>query len=926
MPQALAAFRQSGLVEFAEPDYLLRALVRPNDFHYVDQPNLHNTGIYGGVPGADIMAEAGWDLQREANDIVVAVLDTGVRYTHEDLAANMWVNPGESGVDGLGRDRRTNNFDDDGNGYIDDVHGINVLTGSGNPFDDWGHGTHVAGIVGAVGNNGVGVAGVAWRVKIMACKFIDAAGNSSVSDAIECLDYARAKGAKIITASWGGYGFDSPPLRDAIAALRDAGIIVTAAAGNDNNNNDTLPLYPASYDFDNIVAVAATDRTDARAAFSNYGVSTVDLGAPGAPVFSLWAGSDHDYRYNDGTSMAAPHLAGACALLWARYPGENYQQILQRILTTVDLLPSLAGRTKTGGRLNLAAALGSGSPPPPAPLAAPAGLSATASSATSVTLAWIDHASNETGFELQRSTDNITFVAAGTAGANATSATAAGLAVSTTYYFRVRAVRDGVGSAFSNTTVATTSPPAPGGSWLNSDIGAVAAAGSASESNGTVTIAGSGADIWDGADEFRYRYRSWTGDGEIVARVTSLGNTHGWAKTGVMFRETLAADSRHVFACVAVTNGTSLQYRPATGGASDWVPGGPGNGLPRWVRLVRSGSIFTGYESSDGASWHSVGSVTLALPATIYVGLAVTSHNDGVLCTATLDQVALGGGMPPAAPPAAPGGLTASAVSASQINLVWTDNSANETGFAIERSVDNVVFATAATTAANSTQYFDTGRSDATTYYYRIRAVGAGPPSAYSATVAATTAALPPGTASWIRTDIGAVGLAGSDEAGGNTITIRGSGADVWDSVDAFRFVGQVMSGDCSVEAEVASIGSTHAWAKAGVMIRESLAPNARNMFAFVTPSNGMVVQSRQASGGATSAQAGSWWVHAPYWVRLVRAGQQITAFESANGVTWTQIATYSVALTSSVYVGFAVTAHDSGQLNTAVFADPSIK
>lgn len=233
--KALERFRASGLVEYAEPDFLVQPLVSPNDFQYrnQDQWNLHNTGIYGGVPGADIMAEAGWDLRTDASNIIVAIIDSGVRYTHEDLAANMWVNPGESGTDAQGRDKRTNGIDDDGNGYVDDVHGINVLNGSGNPWDDWGHGTHVAGIVGAVGNNSVGVAGVAWRVKLMACKFITGAGQYSVADAIACLDYARAKGARIVTASWGGYAFDSTALRTAVAALRSAGIIVAAAAGND---------------------------------------------------------------------------------------------------------------------------------------------------------------------------------------------------------------------------------------------------------------------------------------------------------------------------------------------------------------------------------------------------------------------------------------------------------------------------------------------------------------------------------------------------------------------------------------------------------------------------------------------------------------------------------------------------------------------
>ncbi len=449
---ALATFRQSGLVEFAEPDFLLHALITPNDFHFQDQWNLHNTGIYGGIPGADIMAREAWEVQREAPDIIVAVIDSGVRYTHQDLAANMWVNPGESGSDALGRDKRSNGVDDDANGYVDDVHGINVLNGSGNPMDDWGHGTHVAGIVGAVGNNGVGVAGTAWRVKLMACKFITPAAQYSVSDAITCLDYAQAHGARIVTASWGGYAFTSTALREAISALREQGIIVAAAAGNDNSDNDTMPLYPASYDLDNIVTVAATDRTDTRAGFSNFGAQSVDLGAPGAPVFSTWSNSDQDYRYNDGTSMAAPHIAGACALLWTRFPGDTHQQIIQRIVSTVDVLPSLAGKTRSGGRLNLAAALAF-----PVALPAPSGLTATATSASTAALAWVDNSTTETGFEVQRSIDNVTFIVAGNLPANETSTSIGTLNGSTPYFFRVRALQNGTASAFSNTASAAPS-------------------------------------------------------------------------------------------------------------------------------------------------------------------------------------------------------------------------------------------------------------------------------------------------------------------------------------------------------------------------------------------------------------------------------------------------------------------------------------
>ncbi|HUR57743.1 MAG TPA: S8 family serine peptidase, partial [Opitutaceae bacterium] len=924
----------------------------------------------------------------------------------------------ESGLDGSGRDKRTNGVDDDGNGYVDDVHGINVLNGTGNPADDWGHGSHVAGIVGAVTNNGVGIAGVAWRVKIMACKFIDPAGNYSVSDAIKCIDYARLNGARIINASWGNYSFTSVALQNAFAALRNAGIIVTAAAGNDANNNDLVPLYPASYAFDNIVAVAATDRADARAGFSNYGATSVDLGAPGAPVFSTWAGNDHDYRYNDGTSMAAPHLAGACALLWTRFPNDTHQQIIDRILTTVDPLPTLAGRTRSGGRLNLAAALSSGAAPvpPPAIVVAPSGLTATTSSATTINLAWTDNSNNETGFQVERSTDNLTFTADSSVGANVSTASSTGLSPSTTYYFRVRAVQGATSSAYSNTASATTSaapaptvpapsgltavasssstislswvdnsstetgfqiersadnvtftadstvganatsasstglspsatyyfrvravqgaavsgysntasattPAAPAGAWQTADIGAVAAAGSASETGGVVTVRGSGADIWGGADEFRFRYQSWSGDGELIARVTSMTNTNEWAKAGVMIRETLAANSRNAMMAMTSGNGALWQSRGTTGGETSPAFGG-GGGAPRWLRIVRSGSTITGYESLNGTTWTRVGATTLTLPATLFVGLAVTSHNDGTLCTGTFDQVSLtgtGAPPPPPTPPAAPTALTATASSPTAINLTWTDNSTTETGFQIERSTDNVTFTLAATVGANVQSASSTDLSPSTTYYFRVRAVGDTTNSGYSNTASATTQAPPPPGA-WQSGDIGAVAAAGSaSESPSGVMTISGSGADIWGSLDEFRYRYQSLSGNGEIVARVTGLTNTNAWAKVGLMFRESLAANSRNVFVSLTAGNGVVLQSRTTAGGLTNLAYGRGG-GVPRWLRLVRSGSTFTGYESTDGIAWVLTGSATIALPATVYVGLAVTSHNDGTLCTATF------
>lgn len=362
--KAIKQYQDSGLVEYAEPDYPVHAVLSPNDPRYLDGSlwNLNNTGQNGGTPYADISAPAGWDIRTSADPVIVGVIDTGVWYQHEDLASNMWVNP-------------CVNCPVDGVVYSNDVYGINAITGTGDPLDDMFHGTHCAGIIGAVGNNGIGVVGVAWNVRIMACKFLDANGSGYTSDAITCIDYAVSKGAKVLSCSWGGADY-SQALHDAIAAARDADVILVAAAGNDAMNNDSSPFYPANYDFDldNVVAVAATDRNDQLADFSDYGAFSVALGAPGVDILSALPGIETtamqsyglstNYGTLSGTSMACPHVAGVMAMVCAQYPTDSHSQIVQRILSNTDPVPDLSGRTQTGGRVNLFSALTQPPQPP----------------------------------------------------------------------------------------------------------------------------------------------------------------------------------------------------------------------------------------------------------------------------------------------------------------------------------------------------------------------------------------------------------------------------------------------------------------------------------------------------------------------------------------------------------------------------------
>ncbi len=344
----IKALMDSGLFAYVEPDYVGTLNATPTDAAFLDGRlwGLRNQGQNGGKIGADINAVKAWDLTTGSTNVIVAVMDTGIRYTHVDLAANMWVNP----------DEIRNGIDDDNDGYIDDIHGINAITGSGLPLDDNNHGSHVSGTIGAVGNNSGPHVGVNWTVRLMAVKIGTSDGLILISSAISGSEYAVNHGARIENHSWGGYSF-SQALFDSIAAARDNGVLWVVAAGNERNDNDQLPAYPASYDLDNIISVAALDRADRLANFSNYGATAVDIGAPGVEIFSSTAESDTSYAFFAGTSMASPHVAGVAALILAKYPGASLDELKARILLTAVRIPALQGKTTTGGRVNAFGAL-----------------------------------------------------------------------------------------------------------------------------------------------------------------------------------------------------------------------------------------------------------------------------------------------------------------------------------------------------------------------------------------------------------------------------------------------------------------------------------------------------------------------------------------------------------------------------------------
>ncbi|SCZ62884.1 S8 family serine peptidase [Thiohalomonas denitrificans] len=358
--QAVAHYRQQPEVEYAEPNYIAsKAELSPNDIYY----SSHQWGLQ------NLRSERAWDETTGSSDMLIAVVDTGIFYDHPDLKGNMWINPGET----------RNGEDDDGNGIIDDIHGVNYNSGTttGDPKDDdiadW-HGTHVAGIAGAVSNNDLGIAGVNWGVKVMAVKVLHgASGSGFTSDIVSGIDYAIANGANVINLSLTIPGY-SNALADALARADAAGILTVSAAGNSGSNNDAIPYSPAGVRTDNNIAVAAINRSDDHASYSNYGRLTVDLAAPGgectykenlicvdpnAIYSTIGTGSSNydNYRYLAGTSMATPHVSGLAALIWSHVPDLTHRQVKARILNGARKLGALDHITISGGTADAYAAL-----------------------------------------------------------------------------------------------------------------------------------------------------------------------------------------------------------------------------------------------------------------------------------------------------------------------------------------------------------------------------------------------------------------------------------------------------------------------------------------------------------------------------------------------------------------------------------------
>jgi regulation of enolase protein 1 (concanavalin A-like superfamily) len=614
-----------------------------------------------------------------------------------------------------------------------------------------------------------------------------------------------------------------------------------------------------------------------------------------------------------------------------------------------------------------------------------------------------------------RSADGTTWTAVGSVTLTLPASVQVGLVVSS-HNVSQAATATFTNVATNGSAVAQNTLPAP---WANLDIGSPAVAGSASYSGSTFALAGAGADIWNTKDEFQFVYQPLQGDAEIVARVASQQQRDVWSKAGVMIREALTGGSRHAMMVVTSANGYSFQRRYSTDGASTSTPG-PAGAAPGWVKLVREGNLFSAYQSADGQAWTLVGSDTITMASTVYVGLAVTSHNTGLTSTATFTGVTAGQpnatNKPPTvtlsspasgstftAPAAISLAATASdtdgtiakvdfyngaqllasdttspysatwsnvAAGAYSITAVATDNTGatatsaastvtvgsaanvapsvsitSPTSGATFTAPANITIAASATDsdgsvarvefyqgstliASDTTSPYSATWSNAPagTYSLTARAFDNNGMSTMSAAVSVTvgtsTGALP---SPWTNRDIGAPGLAGSSSYASSSFTVTGAGADIYGTSDQFQFVSQQVTGDVEIIARVASLQQTDPWSKAGVMVRESLTAGSRHGNMFLSAANGSKFARRLQTDGVTTsgnAIAGA----APAWVRLVRQGNVVTGYRSTDGSTWTSAGSDTIAMASTVYVGLAVTSHNTSARATATFTDVTVR
>ena len=481
-------------------------------------------------------------------------------------------------------------------------------------------------------------------------------------------------------------------------------------------------------------------------------------------------------------------------------------------------------------------------------------------------------------------------------------------------------------------TVSQGEPPPstlPAG-WSAADVGATGATGNSTFANGVYSVTGAGADVWGTSDQFHYAYRTLTGDGTIVARVASIQNVNAWTKAGVMIRNSISPSAAQAFMLVAAsaTKGVPFQRRPSDGAASVSSPGSQST-APRWVRLVRAGNLITGYESANGVNWTVVGSDTFAMGSTVLIGLAVSSHVTGVNATATFDNVTVSSSTPPPSnqPPSISLTSPSPGAAFTAPATISIAASATDTDGTIAK-VDFFAGSTLLGTDTTAPYLLSWSNVSAGTFTLTARATDDDGAATTSSSVTVTVGSTPPPglPSGWAHADLGATPIAGDATFSNGVYSVKGSGADVWGTADAFHFAYRTMNGDGSIVARVTSVQQgIHAWVKAGVMIRRSLTAGSAHAFMLASASKGMAFQRRAASNGESASTAGSLSA-APRWVKLQRNGNLFSAYESADGVNWTLVGTDSISMGTTVYVGLAVTSHSTGTAATCLFDSVVIK
>lgn len=630
--QALEVYKNDPDVEYAEPNFYRYATATPNDTYFGRLWGLHNTGqnVNGtsGTSDADMDAPEAWDITTGTSNVVVAVIDSGVDYNHPDLAANIWSNNGEIPGNGI---------DDDGNGYVDDIRGWDFVDNDNNPIDSCDHGTHVAGIIAAVGNNSSGVTGVCWTTKIMPLRALNAVGSGANADLIAAIEYASNNGAHVINNSWGGPGF-SQATKDAIDA---SFAVVVCAAGNDGTDNDISPIYPSSYTSSNIIAVAANNQNDNLASFSNYGAISVDVAAPGTNIYSTEPCRQTVWSDNfDGSTF------------WTTGGTSNWLITSSKYYSAPHCLTDSIGGYQNN----------------------------TNSWARAPVLSLGSHSGVKLEFELNGISElnwDFLYFQVSTNGTNWTN--------------QVVWIN---GEPFNNISGTTNN------AWLDAsvDLGAY-------DVNSTVYL--------------RFLFTS-----DVIITYD------GWY-----------IDDVRVTAASSSYSGAEYQYMAGTSMATPHVAG--------LAALIKSQNPSLTNTDIKAAIENSV-DPKVSLIGKVATGGRVNAYN--------------------ALPPAAPSNLSATAASASQINMTWADNSSNESGFKIERKTGSGgAYAQIATVGADVTTYNDTGLSEGTTYYYRVRAYNSTGNSSYSNDVNATTYPAAPSSLSANTASSSQINLSWMDNSSGES-------------------------------------------------------------------------------------------------------------------------------------------------------------